>query len=149
MFDLINKVLFYVKVILLLLTLTLTLYILLSMNDYYGNEIVNLILICLPLLLVLIIFTVSFIFKDGDNNLFFNVASFIALIAILIIDLRAILDKNMVLWIRGNLNFYYFQNQMTQIKILSYCIFIGNVLVIYNERYNKKIINKKNKKSNK
>jgi len=149
MFDLINKVLFYIKVILLLLTLTLTLYILLAMNDYYGNEIVNLILICLPLLLVLIIFTVSFIFKDGDNNLFFNIASFIALIAILIIDLRAILDKNMVLWIRGNLNFYYFQNQMMQIKILSYCIFVGNVLVIYNEKYNKKIINKKNEKSKK
>ena len=144
MLDLINKFLFYVKVILLLLVFTLILYILLSMNDYYGNQIINLVLICLPLLMVLIIFVISYFFKEGDNNTFFNVGCLLSLIAILVVCIRTIFDKNMVLWMRGNLNFYYFQNQMTQIKILSYCIFIGNLLLIYED---KKIDNKGKNKS--
>ncbi len=143
MLDLINKILFYCKTFILLFVFTLTLYILLSMNAYYGNGISNILMIGIPLLMVLIIFVISFFFKEGDNNTFFNVACILSLIAILIIDIRTIIDKNMVLWVRGNMNFYYFQNQIKQIKILSYCIFIGNLLLIYKER---KIDKKKNTK---
>ncbi len=144
MLDLINKILFYCKTFILLFVFTLTLYILLSMNAYYGNGISNILMIGIPLLMVLIIFVISFFFKEGDNNTFFNVACILSLIAILIIDIRTIIDKNMVLWVRGNMNFYYFQNQIKQIKILSYCIFIGNLLLIYKER---KIDKKKNTKA--
>ena len=40
--------------------------------------------------------------------------------------------------IKENINYYYFQNQITQIKILSYLIFIGNSLLIYQEKNSKK-----------
>ena len=130
MFEAFNKVLFYFKVILLLLVFTLTLYIMLAMNSYYHHQILDIILIFIPMLMVLIIFVVSFFFKEGDDNTIFNVGCLLALIAILIIDYRTIYDKNMVMWLKGNLNFYYFQNHMMQIKMLSYCIFVGNILLI-------------------
>ncbi len=134
MLELINKILFYLKVILLLIVFTLSLYIMLSMHAYYHSGIKDLLLVCIPLFLVLVIFVVSFFFKEGDTNTFFNVSCLLALIAILIIDYRTIFDKNMLLWIRGNLNFYYYQNQMTQIKILSYGIFIGNLALIIQDK---------------
>ena len=139
MLKLINKFTFYFKVILLIIIFTLTLYIMLSMNSYYnGNKLIDLILMCLPFFLMLIVFVVSFFFNEGDKNTFFNVGSMLALIAILIIDFRTIFDKNMVMWIKGNMNFYYFENQILQMKILSYAIFIGNVFLLLNEKINKK-----------
>lgn len=135
MIEMINKVMFYFKLILLLLVFTLTLYILFSMYDYYKTGFWNLILISLPLLLSLIMFVLSFFFKVGDDKTLFNVGCILALIAILIIDYRSIFDKNMVLWVKGKINFYYFQNQITQIKILCYSIFIGNLVLFYQKRY--------------
>ena len=135
MIEMINKVMFYFKLILLLLVFTLTLYILFSMYDYYKTGFWNLILISLPLLLSLIMFVISFFFKVGDDKTLFNVGCILALIAILIIDYRSIFDKNMVLWVKGEINFYYFQNQITQIKILCYSIFIGNLVLFYQKRY--------------
>ena len=135
MIEMINKVMFYFKLILLLLVFTLTLYILFSMYDYYKTGFWNLILISLPLLLSLIMFVLSFFFKVGDDKTLFNVGCILALIAILIIDYRSIFDKNMVLWVKGEINFYYFQNQITQIKILCYSIFIGNLVLFYQKRY--------------
>ncbi len=143
MIDLVNKLIFYFKVILLIIIFTLTLYILLSMNSYYGsNNIINFVVMCLPFILLLFIFVFSFLYKKGEKNTFFNVASTIALIAILIIDYRTIFDKNMVLWIKGNMNFYYFENQMLQMEILSYAMVIGNSILIIHEKYNN-IENKK------
>ena len=134
MLEMINKILFFIKIILLLFVLTLTLYIMMCMYDYYQTGFLNMIAVCLPLILVLVIFVLSFFFPNAGNHTLFNLASFLALIAILIIDCRSIFDKNMVLWIRGNINFYYFQNQMMQIKILSYGIFLGNLILIYQNK---------------
>ena len=134
MLKLINKIFFYLKFFLLLFVFVLTLYIMLSMNSYYGNQIKDLLLISLPLFLVLVMFVISLSFKEGDDNTFFNVSCLLALIAILIIDYRTILDKNMVMWLKGNMNFYYFQSQITQIKILSYSIFFGNIFLIFKEK---------------
>ena len=134
MVNMINKGLFYAKIILLLFVFTMTLYIMFMMQDYYGDQIGTLISTFLPLFMVLVIFVVSFFFKEGSNNTLFNVACFLAFLAIAIIDFRTIFDKNMVLWVRGNLNFYYFENQISQIKIFSYLIFLGNLILIYKEK---------------
>ena len=139
MYDLINKILFYAKTIVLLVVFSLTLYIAFMMQDYYGNQIYNLVSLFVPMLLILIIFVVSFFFQEGNNNIFFNVSCFGALLAIAIIGYRTIFDKNMLMHVEGNLNFYYFQNQIKQIKILSYLIFLGNLFLIYKEKLKTKI----------
>ena len=137
MLKIINRILFFSKIIILLIDFVLTLYILLMLNSYAENELMNLILVCLPLLLTLIVFVISFFFNKGNDHTLFNVASTLALIVILIIDIRTIFDQNMVMWTKGNLNFYYFRNQTRVIKILCYTIFINNLLVIFNKQTEK------------
>ena len=138
MINLINKVLFYGKTILHIIVFCLTLYILLRMYDYYNDGVMNIMMLFLPMLLVLIVFVISFFFDEGNKNTFFNIANFIALLSIAIICLRTLFDKNMIMGIKENINYYYFQNQIIQIKILSYLIFIGNSLLIYQEKNSKK-----------
>lgn len=134
MTDAINKILFYIKVILLLVAFTLSLYIMMMMYDRFGRGIMDLILLFIPMLLSLITFVVSFFFKDGNKSILFNVSSTLALLAIVIICLRALVDKNMVLNIKDGINYYYFENQLRQIKILMYMIFFGNLVLFYKER---------------
>lgn len=137
MYDLINKILFYAKVILLLIVFSITLYILFLMQASYGNRILTIASVFIPLFLVLIAFVVSFFFQEGNRDTLFNVSCFIAFVAIAVIDFRTILDKNMVLSIENEVNFYFFENQLLQIKILSYLIFFGNAILIYKEKKKK------------
>lgn len=134
MTDAINKILFYIKVILLLVAFTLSLYIIMMMYDRFGRGIMDLILLFIPMLLSLITFVVSFFFKDGNKSILFNVSTVLALLAIVIICIRALIDKNMVLNIKDGINYYYFENQLRQIKILMYMIFFGNLVLFYKER---------------
>ena len=86
--KILNRIIFFTKVFLLLIDFVLTLYIMLMMNSVYQNEIVSLLFTCLPLFCVLIIFVISFFFKEGDNNTIFNITSLLALITILIIYIK-------------------------------------------------------------
>ena len=130
----INKILFFSRLIILLVDFILTLYIMMMLNTYSDGNIGSLVMTCLPLLLTLIVFVVSFFFKKGNNHLLFNVCSILSLITILIIDYRTICDKNMVMWVKSNMNFYYFKNQIGVIKTLCYTTFIGNILLLYIEK---------------
>ena len=134
MLKLLNKILFYGKTILHIIVFCLTLYILLRMQDYYQRGFLDLFLVFIPMLLITIVFVVSFFFDKGNKNTFFNIASFLALLAIAIICLRAICDKNMVLGFKDNINYYFFQNQVNQIKLLCYMIFVGNALLICQDK---------------
>lgn len=130
MHKLINRILFFSKTIILIIDFILTFYITLMMNSNYNNSIIDLIRINFPLLLILIVLVVSFFFKKGYDNTLFNISSLLALITILIIDIRTIFDQNMVMWIKNSINFYYFKNQIKVIKTLGYSIFIGNMFII-------------------
>ena len=55
MLKLVNRILFFSKIIMLLMDFVLTLYIMLVMNSYHENNLGNIIITCLPLLLTLII----------------------------------------------------------------------------------------------
>ena len=57
-------------------------YILFMMYDDYNTGIISILLMFIPLFLVLVIFVVSFFFKEGHNHTMFNVASFLSLLAI-------------------------------------------------------------------
>ena len=137
MINTINKALFYAKIILLLVVFSITLYILFLMQSYYGNQIETIISVFIPLFLLLIIFVVSFFFQEGNNNTLFNVSCFLSFLAMCIIDFRTIFDTNMVIWAKYNINLCFFENQILQIKILCYLMFLGNLLLIFKEKYNK------------
>ena len=142
MHSLINKMFFYGKTILHIIVFCLVLYIMLMMQDYYKDKILTLITTFIPMLLVLSVFIISFFFDKGNKNVFFNIANFFALLSISLICFRTLFDKNMIMGIKENINYYYFQNQLVQIKILSYMIFLGNGCLLYQE-----FVNKKNKEN--
>ena len=132
--KLINSILFYGKIILLLIAATLTLYIIFSMNDYYRRNVINILFVAVPLFLILLFFVLS-LFKDEiKDNLLFNIASILGVVAIIIIDYRTIFDRNMVLWIDSQMNFYFFNNALRGIKIISYLILMGNIMLFLHKR---------------
>ena len=110
MLNLINKILFYGKIILHIIVFCLTLYILFRMYDYYKDNVMNIFTVFLPMLLVSIVFVISFFFDKGNKNVFFNLANFLVLLSIAIICLRTMFDKNMIMGIKDSINYYYFQN---------------------------------------
>lgn len=135
--DIINKVLFYLKIFLLLISFSIIMYILFMMYTDYDISILRILLMFLSFFLVLVIFVVSLFFNVGYKNTMLNVASFLSLVAIFIISYRTLFDQNMVMWVKHRVNYYYFENQMFQIEILCWSIFIGNFLLIYKERKNR------------
>ncbi len=135
--KIINKILFYVKVIFLLIAFVVTLYIMLMKNDINGSSMLSLISLFIPLLAVLTVFVFSLFLNNGNDNMFFNICCVLVLIAIIIIDYRTIFDKNIVS--QYKLNIIYFDGQIMHIKIMLYLIFIGNLMLVFKEKKEKKI----------
>lgn len=136
--NLINKILFYIKIILLLIAFTVTLYILLIRMDTNGLSTLSIFPLFIPLFLVLMAFVFSFFLNIGKNQVVFNVVCVLVLLAIIFIDYRAIFDSNIISKTKINLN--YFDIQMDKIKIMLYLTFFSNILLAINER--KKDVNK-------
>jgi len=130
----INEIFFYAKVVLLLVVFGITMYIMFSMNAFYDNYFVNVILLFIPFVFTLMTFILSFFTTKGSKNLFFNIACFVALIALLYISIRTISDQNMIMWSKNKMNFYYFENQIKQFKILLYLMFGVNLLLLLKKK---------------
>ncbi len=130
--KIINKVLFYVKVVFLLVAFSLALYIGMINMDSFNEILLVLIIRVLPYLLLLILFVVTFFF-NYENNILCNGSSLLAFIACIIIYLRTIFDKNII--DLEPVNKLYYDGFEGKIQILLYLILISNILLIY---YNKK-----------
>ena len=94
--KLINKILFYAKVIFLLIAFVITLYIMLMKTDIIKSSILSILPLFIPMFIVLTVFIFSFFLGYANDNMFFNIACVLVLLAIIIIDYRTIFDKNMV-----------------------------------------------------
>lgn len=133
--KLINKILFYTKVIFLLIAFVITLYILLIRMDTYSYSVFSILPLFIPLLLVLIIFVFSFFLNVGNDNMFFNIIGVLMLLAIIIIDYRTVFDSNIIS--KTKINLYFFDIQTSKIKIMLYLTFISNILLIILEKKKK------------
>ena len=132
MIKLINKILFYTKVIFLLIAFIITLYILLMRMDINNSSILSIIPLFIPLFGVLCVFVFSFFLNKGDNNLLFNIGCVLVLLTIIIIDYRTLFDNNIISITKINLN--YFDGQTMRIKIILYLTIIGNIMLIIKEK---------------
>ncbi len=135
--KIINRVFFYLKIVFIIVAFSLTLYLMLMRMDYFGKNLLSTIPVFIPLLLVLFVFILSFFLNRGNDNMFFNIGCVLALIAIIIIGLRTILDKNIIASIGSQFNLGYFEYQIIKIKIMLYLIFVGNILLLYNQKKSK------------
>ena len=132
MINLINKILSYAKIILLLIAFTVTLYILFLRMDYSELSILSLFPLFFPLLLVLTIFVFSYFLNKGNDNIFYNIACVLVLIAIIVVDYRTIFDKNIISIY--NINVSYFNSLTLKIEVMLYLTFIGNLMLILKEK---------------
>ena len=133
--SIINKILFYAKIVLLLIAFTITLYILLMKMDSYGLSALSIFPLFIPLLLVLISFVFSMFFNITKDDVFFNTVCVLVLLAIVIIDYRTVFDGNIIS--KTKINIYFFDTFTTKIKIMLYLLFVSNVLIMIYEKKNK------------
>ncbi len=135
--DLINKILFYIKVVLLLVAFSFLLYISFMRIDYFNKSIISILPLFIPFLVLLVFSVFSFFFNKGNNNLFYNLDCVMSFIAMIIIALRTMFDYN-IIYSKSIINYDFFTVQETRIKVLLYLLLIGNILVLYCEK--KKIL---------
>ena len=133
--KIINKTLFYIKIMLIVIAFSITLYILLMRMDINGLSTWSIFPLFIPLLLVLIVFVFSFFLNITKDNIFFNLVCVLVLLAIIIIDCRTIFDHNIISAYKINLN--YFDLQISNIKIMLYLTFISNILLMIYEKNEK------------
>ena len=132
MVNLINKILIYIKIILLLIVFTVTLYILLLRMDYNELSVLSLLPMFIPLFLVLVGFVFSYFLNKGNDNIIFNISSVLVLIAIIVILYRTLFDSNIISQYTINLN--YFDNYTFKIETILYLTFIANLMIIYDKK---------------
>ena len=135
MIKLLNKILFYTKIVVLLIAFVITLYILLIRMDTNGLSALSIFPLFIPLFLILITFVFSFFLNVGNDNLFFNLSCVLVLLAIIIIDYRTIFDGNIISNTKIKLNF--FDLQTSKMKIMLYLTFISNILLMFYEKKKK------------
>lgn len=125
----------------------ITLYILIFMyqrldKDPFGESFGEFFGVLLPFVLLLITFTINLAGrqKSVNEHLFFNASCVISLTAILFFGYRALTDQNMVLWGKDGygINFNYFADQITHIKVMVYVMLVIDILLIIQGRLNKK-----------
>ena len=143
MTKILNKLIYILKNILLPLTFIATIYITVFMFkrleiDIFGANLFEFLKVVIPFIILLILILVnSFLdIKTVNDNIFYNLTSFIVLITISIFCYRALLDQNMFLWHKYgyNINFNYFSDQIASIQVMLYGLSLDKILLIIKDK---------------
>ncbi len=144
--KILNEIFMFLKFILLILGFGLSFFIVLSMYKRVDKNLVESIPIFTPYIIILLIFFINIIFgqKSVNRNLFYNLTCCLVFSCIVIVCLRAILDKNMLLnSIMGyNINFSYFNDFISFMKIMLYGLSLANIFFMIHEKEEKPIATK-------
>lgn len=144
--KILNGTFMFLKFILLILGFGLSFFIVLSMYKRVDKNLVESIPIFTPYIIILLIFFINIIFgqKSVNRNLFYNLTCCLVFSCIVIVCLRAILDKNMLLnSIMGyNINFSYFNDFISFMKITLYGLSLANIFFMIHEKEEKPIATK-------
>ena len=134
-----NKVIYYVKTIFLLIAFSFALYISFMKMNSTSSSILTILPVFIPFLILLILFVFGLILDRKWNNSYIDLISILAFIAIIIITIRTIFDKNIIAYPQ-EINLAYYDMQDIKIKMLLYLMIIGNIgLIIYQKSKNNKI----------
>ena len=155
----INKLLYYLKNIILPLLMIATIYIIMFMferleKDILGANLMEFIKVVLPYILLIIVSLINYFFHQDEvkNNIYYNITSFLVMLTIAVFVSRALLDTNMIFWHKYGyyMNFNYFADQLSAIKIMLYGLSIINIiLMITNYIKVDEVVQEKTKKLNK
>ena len=101
------------------------------------KSLVEAIPVFLPFALLFIAFIVNIFIKRSTikDNLLFNFTVCLVLIAIIVIGLRALLDKNMLLYFKYKINYnpLYLSDNLSTIEVMLYCLFGADILFLISD----------------
>lgn len=133
-----NSLFYILKYLLLIAAFGLTLFILIRMNVRLDKDMMTILPELIPFALLLILFVVNMIFRQSSvsDNIFYNLTCCLVLGTIIFVDLRSVLDTNMVLNAKYGygIDFNFFDNFIAYIKIMLYGLSIANILFMVRER---------------
>lgn len=139
-----NGLFYGLKFLLLVAAFGLTLFILIRMNMRLEKDVMSILPEFIPFAVLLILFIVNMVFKQRGvtGNMFYNLTCCLAFTVIICVALRAILDTNMVLNEKYGygIDFNFFDNFISYIKIMLYGLSIANILFMFREREKSKSV---------
>lgn len=145
--KILNTFFCFFKFVLLILSFGISLYIILSMYKRIEKNIIESLPIFIPYIVLLLLFFINITLnqKTVNQNIFYNITCCFVLGCIGIIGVRAILDDNMLLnEIMGyNINFSYFSDFISFMKIMIYGLIISNICFMIHEKDKEDMIAKK------
>lgn len=146
MSKVLSKFLFLLKYILLLVAFALVLYGMLAMYGRLDKKITDAFSTFIPFIIVFLIFVVNLFVgrKYCSESLLLNFGSFLILLVICLICLRAQFDKNMIVYYKYGISYNaaFLADNLSSIKSMLYLLSGSNVLFIIASFFDKK---KKNK----
>lgn len=150
--KILSRAFYLLKYILLIIAFALVLYGIIRTYQRLEKSLLESIPVFIPFALLLITYFVNLFFSKPviKDNLFYNLTSVLALSVIIIIGLRAMLDSNMLLYHKYQINYnpLYFSDNLSSIKLMLYCLIATNVILMVSTVFDKDE-NKKLKSSTK
>ena len=132
MIKIINSILYIFKYLLLILCFSLGGYIVLYMYQRLNKSLMDSIFLALPFLILFVLFAINMLAnqKRVTGNLFYNLTCCFVFLVVLFIEYRAIFDSNMIAnsKLGYNINFNYFADNISAIKVMVVGLIIGNLL---------------------
>ena len=124
----------FLKYLLLIISFGLVFFGIMTTYSRLNKSLLDAIGVFLPFALVLLVFIISMIMhsKLSKSKLLFNFVSCLVFVVTIIIGLRSMLDKNMLLYYKYQINFNptFFADNLSAIEFMLYMIFVSNVLLI-------------------
>ncbi len=134
MIKIINGLLNVLKVIMLLVCFVFTFYIIINMYNRLGKDLIDSISNFIPFVLLFILFSINFVFKQKSVNqcTFYNITCCLVFLMLLFSIYRTFNDRNMIMVIRlgYNINFNYFSDMIAPMRFMLYTLSFSNILLM-------------------
>lgn len=133
--NIVNKIFYVLKFILLILSFALSLLIIVKMYERLGKSLKESLSFFLPFLAIFIVFSINMVAdqKAVKDNMFFNITSCLVLLVITYIGYRTIFDKNMIInsYMGYGMSFNYYSEAVPSIKMLLYGLVITDIFLMF------------------
>lgn len=140
--EVLNKMFSLLKYLLLITTFGLVFFCLMSTYSRLGKSMFEAVDVFIPFVFVLVMYIINIIIADNSasKSLLFNFVSCLVFVVAIIVCLRSILDKNMLLYYKYQINFNpaFFADNLSAIEFMFYVIGGSNVLLLVKDLINKK-----------
>ncbi len=141
--NIVNKIFYVLKFILLIASFALSLLIIVKMYERLGKSLKESLSFFFPFLAIFIVFAINMVVdqKSVKDNIFFNVTCCLVLLVISYIGYRTIFDKNMIInnYMGYGMSFNYYSEAVPSIKMLLYGLVITDIFLMF-VKEDKKII---------